>query len=192
MKRTPSARAGSSATVSDASGAAPSGRHRHGGDKAIALAIARLDETLRLPVIADGVAYGLETVFNRGIAHSLSRPHLFAQFLLRNHTVAVRQKISKRLEHFWPQSNRLASPAQEITLCVEEAIRKEVTHGLDLSALWCAHSSYDHRTQRSYVRRAIFSSQPSGHPRDGQTVYAYPHTQGNSLTVGDSKNLGSF
>src|SRR5215510_3627864 len=84
---------------------------RHSGDKAITLTVSRLNETLRLPIIADGVAYSLETVFNRGIAHSLSRPHLFAQFLLRNHTVTVRQKISKRLEHFWPQSNRLASPA---------------------------------------------------------------------------------
>jgi hypothetical protein len=132
--------------------------HGHGGDKAVALTIARLNETLRLPVVADGPAYSLETVFNRGIAHSLSRPHLLAQFLLRNHTVAVRQKISKRLEHFWPQSNRLASSAQEITLCVEEAIRKEVTHGLDLSALWCAHKAYDRlqHTQQSYVRRAIF------------------------------------
>jgi hypothetical protein len=119
-------------------------RQGHSGDKAIALAIARLNETLHLPVIADGVAYSLETVFNRGIAHRLSRPYTFAQFLFRNHTVAFRQKISQRLEHFWPQSNRLASPAQEITLCVEEAIRKEVAHGLDLPALWCAHNAYDH------------------------------------------------
>ena len=76
---------------------------------------------------------------------------MFAQFLFRNHTVAVRQKINERLEHFWPQSNRLVSPAQEITLCVEEAIRKEVAHGLDLPALWCAHNSYDHMqgTQQS-------------------------------------------
>jgi hypothetical protein len=128
--------------------------HRHGGDEAITLAVARLNETLRLPIIADSVAYSLKTVFNRGIAHSLSRPHLLAQFLFRNHTVAVRQKISQRLEHFWPQSNRLASSAQEITLGVEEAIRKEVTHGLDLSALWCAYNSYD-RTQQSYVRRTF-------------------------------------
>jgi len=33
------------------------------------------------------------------------------------------------------QSNRLASSAQAITLGVEEAIRKEVTHGLNLLAL---------------------------------------------------------
>jgi hypothetical protein len=47
-------------------------RHGHGSDKAITLAVARLNETLRLSVIANGVAYSLETVFNRGIAHSLS------------------------------------------------------------------------------------------------------------------------
>jgi hypothetical protein len=66
---------------------------------------------LRLPIVANGLAYGLQTIFNCGITDSLSRPYLFTQFLLWNHTVAVRQKIDKRLEHFWPQSNRLASPA---------------------------------------------------------------------------------
>jgi hypothetical protein len=111
------------------------GRHCYRSDKVITLAIPRLDEALRLPIVANGLAYGLKTVFNRGITNSLSRPYLFAQFLLGNHTVAVRQKIGKHLEHFWAQSNRLASPAQEITLGVEEAIRKEVAHGLDLSAL---------------------------------------------------------
>jgi hypothetical protein len=119
-------------------------RHGHSSDEAIALTIARLNETLRLPVITNGPTYSLETVFNRGISHSLSRPHLFTQFLLRNHTVTVRQEIGKRLEHFWSQSNRLASPAQEITVCVQEAIRKKVAHNLDLSALWCAHNTYDH------------------------------------------------
>ena len=69
------------------------------------------DEALRLPVVADGLAYGLETVFNCGIADSLSRPYLFTELLLRNHTVAVRQEIGKHLEHFWSQSDRLASPA---------------------------------------------------------------------------------
>src|SRR5262249_20355135 len=107
----------------------------HLGDKAITLAIPRLDETLRLPVVTDDLAYGLQTVFNCGITDNLSRPYLLTQFLLWNHTVAMRQKISKRLEHFRSQSNRLASPAQEITLGVEEAIRKEVAHGLDLLAL---------------------------------------------------------
>src|SRR5437870_2109780 len=87
------------------------GRHRYRSDKAITMAIPRLDEALRLPIVANGLAYGLQTVFNRGITDSLSRPYLFTQFLLRNHTVAVRQKIDKHLEHFWPQSNRLASPA---------------------------------------------------------------------------------
>src|SRR2546425_9859106 len=87
------------------------GRHGYRSDKAITLAIARLDEALRLPIVANGLAYGLETVFNGGIADSLSRPYLFTQFLLWNHTVAVRQKISKRSEHFGSQSNRLASPA---------------------------------------------------------------------------------
>src|SRR5712691_6029900 len=87
------------------------GGQRHCGDKVITLAIPRLDEALRLPGVADGMAYGLETVFNCGITDSLSRPYLFTQFLLCNHTVAVRQKINKHLEHFWPQSNRLASPA---------------------------------------------------------------------------------
>jgi hypothetical protein len=111
------------------------GGHGHRGDKAVTLAIPRLDKALRLPVVTNGLAYGLETVFNCGIAYSLSGPYLFTQFLLRNHTVAVRQKISERLEHFRSQSNRLVSPAQEITLGVEEAIRKEVAHGLDLSAL---------------------------------------------------------
>src|SRR5215468_6832317 len=86
-------------------------RHRYRSDKAITLAIPRLDETLRLPVVANGSTYGLQTVFNCGITDSLSRPYLFTQFLLCNHTVAVRQKIGKHLEHFWPQSNRLASPA---------------------------------------------------------------------------------
>src|SRR5215813_6919513 len=107
----------------------------HHGDKAITPAIPRLNEALRLPVVAKSVAQGLETVFNRGIAGSLSRPDLFTQFLLGNHTVAVRQKIRKHLELFGSQSNRLASPAQEITLCVEEAIRKEVEHGLNLFTL---------------------------------------------------------
>src|SRR5215813_3694954 len=111
------------------------GGHHHLGDKAITLAIPRLDETLRLPGVADGLAYSLQTVFNCGITDNLSRPYLVTQFLLWNHTVAMRQQISKRLEHFRSQSNRLASPAQEITLGVEEAIRKEVAHGLDLLAL---------------------------------------------------------
>jgi hypothetical protein len=86
-------------------------RHGHRGDKAITLAIPRLDEALRLPGVTDGVAYGLETVFNCGITDRLSRPYLFTQFLLWNHTVTVRQKIEERLEHFRSQSNRLISPA---------------------------------------------------------------------------------
>jgi len=87
------------------------GRHGYRSDKAITLAIPRLNEALRLPIVANGLAYGLETVFNGGIADSLSRPYLFTELLLRNHTVAVRQEIGKHLEHFWSQSNRLASPA---------------------------------------------------------------------------------
>src|SRR5262245_12918681 len=106
--------------------------HRHRGDKAVSLAIPCLDETLCLSVVAYGLAYGLETVFNSSIADSLSRPYLFTEFLLWNHTVAVRQEIGKHLEHFWSQSDRLASPAQEIALCIQEAIRKEVAHSLDL------------------------------------------------------------
>jgi hypothetical protein len=86
-------------------------RHGYRGDKTVTLAIPRLDEALRLPIVADGVAYGLQTVFNRGIADSLSRPYLFTELLLRNHTVAVRQERGKRLEHFWSQWNRLVSPA---------------------------------------------------------------------------------
>jgi hypothetical protein len=114
-----------------------------GRDEAIPLAIARLDEALRLPGVADGMAYGLQTIFNGGIPGAPSRPHLGTEFLLRNHTVAVRQKIEERLEHFGSQAHRLASPVQEITLGVEEAIRKDVTHGLDLSALEGAHTSED-------------------------------------------------
>src|SRR5262249_31051146 len=114
------------------------------GDKVIPMAIVRLDEPLRLPRVADGLAYGPETVFNGGITGTLRRPDLGTEFLLRNHTVAVRQQIRQRLEHFGAQSNRLVSPVQEITPCVEEAIRKEVAHGLDLPTLWCAHISYDH------------------------------------------------
>jgi hypothetical protein len=90
---------------------------------------------LRLPGVTHSLTYGLQTIFNGGITGTLSRPHLFTEFLFRNHTVAVRQKIDERLEHFGSQSNRLASPAQEITLGVEEAIRKEVAHGLDLSTV---------------------------------------------------------
>jgi len=65
------------------------GGHRYGSYKTITLAIPRLNETLRLPVVADGAADGLETVFNRRIAGSLRRPHLFAELLLRHDTVTV-------------------------------------------------------------------------------------------------------
>jgi len=98
------------------------------------MAIVRRNEALRLPSVAQGVAEGPETVFNGGITGTLSRPYLFTEFVLRNHTVAVRQKIDEHLEHFGSQSDRLASPAQEIALGVEETIRKEVPHGLDLPA----------------------------------------------------------
>src|SRR5215831_17904862 len=105
-----------------------------GSDEAIPLAIARLDEAWRLPGVADGVAYGLQTIFNGGITGTPSRPHLCTEFLLWNYTVAVRQKIEECLEHFGLQAPRLASPVQELPLGVEEAIRKDVAHGLDLSA----------------------------------------------------------
>jgi hypothetical protein len=87
------------------------GGYGHRGDKAIALAIPRLNEALRPPGVANGLAYGLETVFNRGITDRLSRPYLFAQFLLWNHTVTVRQKIEEHVEHFGSQWDRLTSPA---------------------------------------------------------------------------------
>src|SRR5262249_43518599 len=95
------------------------GGYRHRGGKGVPVTIPCLNEALRLPSVADDVAYGLKTVFNRGITDCRSRPYLFTQFLLWNHTVAVRQEIGKYLEHFWSQSNRLASPAQEIALRVE-------------------------------------------------------------------------
>jgi hypothetical protein len=66
---------------------------------------------LRLPGVADGTAYGLQTVFDCGITDSLSRPYLFGQFLFRYHTVTMRQKIGEHLEHFGSQSNRLTSSA---------------------------------------------------------------------------------
>src|SRR5262245_38667683 len=77
-------------------------RHRYGGDKAIPVTIPRLNEALCLPSVADGLAYGLETVFNGGITDCRSRPYLFTEFLLWNHTVAVHQEIGEHVEHFWP------------------------------------------------------------------------------------------
>ena len=59
------------------------GRHRHGGDKAMPVTIPRLNEALR--GVADGVAYGLETVVNCGITNCRSRPYLFTEFMLGNH-----------------------------------------------------------------------------------------------------------
>jgi hypothetical protein len=110
------------------------GRHRHGGDKAIPVTIPRLNAALRLPGVADGAAYGLETVVNCGITDCRGRPYLFTEFMLGNHTVAVHQEIGEHLEHFRSQSNRLASPAQEIALCVQDTVRKEVVHSLALLA----------------------------------------------------------
>jgi hypothetical protein len=97
--------------------------------------IPRLNEALRLPGVADGAAYGLETVVNGGITDCRGRPYLFTEFVLGNHTVAVHQEIGEYLEHFRSQSDRLVSPAQEIALCVQDTIRKEVVHSLDLLAL---------------------------------------------------------
>src|SRR5882672_7479312 len=48
------------------------GGYRYRGDEPITLAIARLDEALRLPVVTDGLAYGLETVFNSSVTDSPS------------------------------------------------------------------------------------------------------------------------
>jgi hypothetical protein len=81
------------------------GRHRHGRDKAIPVTIPRLNEALRLPGVANGVAYGLETVINGGITDCRGRPYLFTEFMLGNHTVAMHQEIGEHLEYFRSQSN---------------------------------------------------------------------------------------
>jgi hypothetical protein len=76
-------------------------RHRYGGNKAITLTVARLDEALYPSVIANGLTYGLEAVFNGGVTDRLNRPYLFTEFLLGNHAIAVCKKIRKRVEYFW-------------------------------------------------------------------------------------------
>src|SRR5439155_11381501 len=134
------------------------------------------------------------TVFNRRITSSLRRPHLFTEFLLRHYAVTVRQKIGEHSKYFGSQSNRLASPAQEIMLGLEDAIRKEVAHGLDLSAPMGAHSSYDRTcgTQRSYCD-AQFLGYHVGNVTAQQILYRWPDSirvsspRGNGLKEGKPK-----
>jgi hypothetical protein len=78
------------------------GRHRHGGNEAVSVTVPRLNEALRLPGVANGVAYSFETVINCGITDCRSRPYLFTEFMFWNHAIAVHQEIGKHLEHFRP------------------------------------------------------------------------------------------
>jgi hypothetical protein len=94
------------------------------------MTIQRLDETLRPPIVTDDLAYCLDAVLDRGVAHGVCGPHLVAQLLLWNHAVSVCQEVGEYLEHFGPQPVVPVGPVQEVAMRVEPAIRKDIKHGL--------------------------------------------------------------
>jgi hypothetical protein len=85
-------------------------RH-HSRHKAVAVTVARLNASLRAPVVANRLACQLDAVLQGRIADERLGPYLLGQLLLGNHPVAMLKEVDEDLENFGLEPDGLIGAA---------------------------------------------------------------------------------
>jgi hypothetical protein len=88
----------------------------------------RLDDALRAPTVTNSPAYRLYDALQRRVADELVRPHLIIQIVLGDDPVTVGQEVVEYLEDFGTEPGGLASPVQDIELCVQYTVIEDIDH----------------------------------------------------------------
>src|SRR4030095_8605257 len=100
----------------------------HTRHKAIPVATLGLDDLLRLSAVADTRADRTDATLQCCIADGEPTPHLFAQLLLGDDSVAMRYEITEYLEDLRREQYALVSPTELMELCVESTMCKVINH----------------------------------------------------------------
>jgi len=99
------------------------------GHEAIATAVQRLDEPLRLPCVTDRLTGLFDAGIQRGLTDELLGPQVIEKLLPGDDSSAMGDEIEQDIKHFRAELDHHACAAQFIAARVQHIVTKEVPHG---------------------------------------------------------------